>query len=380
MFGKKQDKKQDKDPAPATEPGVTSAPGSTGLSGDTKIKDWLDHPRGGPVLRAMLAEAGSDESQLKPVRGFAMKRLIPMSKGQFTEETIAQLVVKAEGYDPSAEPAVTEPARASAPEGGDGVEEIDLPEFVEVVTPGRFAGKTVIVTGAGSGIGRATASRIAREGGRVIAADVKEPGLDELIAENPDAEIVKVFADITQQAGVDAIVDTAGDRIDGLANVAGIMDNMTPLHEVSDEVWDRVMAVNATGLFKLSRAVIPAMLEAHAGAIVNVTSEAGLRGSAAGLAYTASKHAVVGITKSSAFMYGPQGIRVNAVAPGPVITGIEAGFDSALGRARIHTAMAAMPTPVGPESLAASIAFLLSDDAHNINGAILPSDGGWSAV
>ncbi|MFV0286118.1 MAG: SDR family NAD(P)-dependent oxidoreductase, partial [Demequina sp.] len=164
------------------------------------------------------------------------------------------------------------------------------------------------------------------------------------------------------------------------ANIAGIMDNMTPLHEVSDEMWDKVMAVNATGLFKLSRAVIPLMLERHAGSIVNITSEAGLRGSAAGLAYTASKHAVVGITKSSAFIYGPQGLRINAVAPGPVITGIQASFDSPMAAKRIQTAMAVLPTPVGPESLAASIAFLLSDDGHNINGVILPSDGGWSAV
>ncbi|MFW7413548.1 SDR family NAD(P)-dependent oxidoreductase [Demequina sp. SO4-18] len=375
MFGKKNDKDQTTAPEDSE---AAARPGSTGLSGDTKIKDWLAHPQGGPVLRAMLAEAGSDESQLKPVRGFAMKRLIPMSKGQFTDEAIAQLVVKAEAYDPASAPA--DPARASAPEGAGEDEEIELPEFVESITEGRFAAKTVIVTGAGSGIGRATASRIAREGGRVIAVDIKEPGLEELVAENPGADIVKVVANVTEQDDVDAIVAAAGDRIDGLANVAGIMDNMTPLHEVSDEVWDRVMAVNATGLFKLSRAVIPAMLDAHAGSIVNITSEAGLRGSAAGLAYTASKHAVVGITKSSAFMYGPQGIRVNAVAPGPVITGIEASFDSELGGRRIRTAMGAMPTPVGPESLAASITFLLSDDGHNVNGAILPSDGGWSAV
>lgn len=378
MFGKRDQKNSPsapKDEGSAAAPAPDSGSTSTGLGGDTKIKDWLAHPQGGPVLRSMLAEAGSDESQLKPVRNFAMKRLIPMSKGQFTEEIIAQLVVKAEAYDASSAPAVP-----AAPQGGATEEEIDLPEFEEVVTDGRFVGKTVIVTGAGSGIGRATASRIAREGGRVIAADINEGGLDELIGELEGADIVKVVANITKQEDVEAIVAAAGDRIDGLANVAGIMDNMTPLHEVSDEIWDRVMNVNVTGMFKLSRAVIPLMLETHAGSIVNIASEAGLRGSAAGLAYTASKHAVVGITKSSAFMYGPQGLRINAVAPGPVITGIEAGFDSVLGRSRIQTAMAVLPTPVNGDSLAASITFLLSDDGHNINGAILPSDGGWSAV
>ena len=131
---------------------------------------------------------------------------------------------------------------------------------------------------------------------------------------------------------------------------------------------------------RLSRAVLPLMLEANRGSIVNITSEAGLRGSAAGVAYTASKHAVVGITKSSAFIYGPSGIRVNAVAPGGTITNIEARFDSPMVAERIQAAMGAMPDPVEAEALAASISFLLSDDAVNLNGVILPSDGGWSAV
>jgi len=375
VFGKK---KGDDAVAPETT-ASDAAEGSTGLSGDTKIKDWLAHPQGGPILRKMLAEAGQDESQLKPVRNFAMKRLIPMSKGQFSEEKIAELVAMAEAYDPTTAPegdAPAPPAAASAPED----DEIELPDFVEKVTEGRFAGKTVIVTGAGSGIGRATASRIVREGGRVVAVDINEEGLDAFVTEHEGGDVVKVVANVTKQEDVDAVVAAAGDRIDGLANIAGIMDNMTPLHEVSDEVWDRVMAVNATGLFKLSRAVIPTMLAANAGSIVNITSEAGIRGSAAGLAYTASKHAVVGITKSSAFIYGPQGLRINAVAPGPVITGIQASFDSPMAAARIQKAMAVLPTPVGPESLAASITFLLSDDGHNVNGVILPSDGGWSAV
>jgi NAD(P)-dependent dehydrogenase (short-subunit alcohol dehydrogenase family) len=138
--------------------------------------------------------------------------------------------------------------------------------------------------------------------------------------------------------------------------------------------------VNVTGTMKLMRAVIPAMLAQGTGSIVNTSSEASLRGSSAGAAYTASKHAVVGLTKSSAFMYGPSGIRVNAVAPGAVITNIEAKFNSPLGADRVRAGMAVMTPPVAADRLAASITFLLSDDGVNVNGQNLASDGGWSAA
>ena len=113
---------------------------------------------------------------------------------------------------------------------------------------------------------------------------------------------------------------------------------------------------------------------------MNTASEAALRGSAAGVAYTASKHAVVGLTKSTAFMYGPSGLRVNAVAPGPTITNIEASFASPLGAERVQLAMTILPDAAEAEALAASITFLLSDDGVNINGVVLASDGGWSAA
>jgi NAD(P)-dependent dehydrogenase (short-subunit alcohol dehydrogenase family) len=221
---------------------------------------------------------------------------------------------------------------------------------------------------------------VAREGGRVIAVDISQERLDEFVDAHPSADVVAVRADITDDEAVASIVAAAGDRIDALANVAGIMDDMTPVGEVTDAVWKRVFAINVDGTMKLMRAVIPAMLALGKGSIVNTASEAALRGSAAGVAYTASKHAVAGLTKSSAFMYGPSGIRVNAIAPGPTITNIEATFASPLGARRVRSGFAVMPDAVESDALAASITFLLSDDGVNVNGVILPSDGGWSAA
>jgi NAD(P)-dependent dehydrogenase (short-subunit alcohol dehydrogenase family) len=361
------------------------------LTGDSSIGTWLDDPIGGPIMRELLAQGGQDAGALRPVRRLALKRLVKMSRGAFTDEMVAELVRRADAGEvpegaATADAAATDAPATGAGEGGESGEAeasataVERPEWVEQVTSGRFTGKTVIVTGAGSGIGRATASRIAREGGRVIAVDISQERLDEFVGELPDAAIVPVSGDITDDQAIAAIVEAAGERIDGLANVAGIMDDMTPVGDVTDAVWDRVFAINVTGTMKLMRAVVPAMLAVANGSIVNIASEAALRGSAAGAAYTASKHAVAGLTKSGAFMYGPSGIRVNAVAPGPTITNIEAKFASPLGAQRVRQAMALLPDAVEADALAASITFLLSDDGVNVNGVILPSDGGWSVA
>ena len=251
----------------------------------------------------------------------------------------------------------------------------------EAISNNRFAGKTAIVTGAASGIGQATALRIAKEGGKVIAADISKERLDALVEENSGLDLVPVAGDISTEETVAAVVAAAGGRIDALANVAGIMDNFAPVHEVDDELWDRDFRINVTALMRLTRAVVPHMLEHGSGSVVNVSSEAGIRGSAAGAAYTASKHAVVGLTKNSAVIYGPKGLRFNAVAPGPTMTGIVANFGSQMAAERLGPLMQAnIPTPATAAQLAASITFLLSDDGTNVNGAILASDGGWSAL
>lgn len=255
--------------------------------------------------------------------------------------------------------------------------------WTEVVTPGRFAGKTVVVTGAGSGIGRATALRIALEGGRVIGSDSNSSRLDELVREASGYDVQTVVGDVSNDVDVAEIIRMAGPAIDGLANIAGIADDFSPLHEVTDDVWDTVFRVNVTGTLRVSRAVIPIMLPAGKGAIVNIASEAAFRGSVAGVAYTASKHAVVGITRSAAVIYGPHGLRVNAVAPGTTRTNIVADFANApeLVKRRLQPLrLAIRPAAAAPDQIAAAITFLLSSDGVNLNGVILPSDGGWSAI
>ncbi|WEO77357.1 SDR family oxidoreductase [Cryobacterium sp. SO2] len=351
----------------------------TTLTGDSSVGTWLDDPTGGPILRDLLAQAGQSADALRPVRRLALKRLVKLSKGQFPPELIDDLVRRAAAGDVPVSSGTTDAPPAVAPAAA-GPAPVERPEWVERLDTGRFTGQTVIVTGAGSGIGRATASRVAREGGRVIAVDISQERLDDFVAELAGADIVPVVANITDDTAVAAILAAAGDQIDALANVAGIMDDMTPVHEVTDAVWKRVFAINVDGTMKLMRAVVPGMLARQSGSIVNVASEAALRGSAAGVAYTASKHAVVGLTKSSAYMYGPSGIRVNAVAPGPTITNIEATFASQLGAERVRAGMALLPDAVEADALAASITFLLSDDGVNVNGQVLASDGGWSVA
>lgn len=247
--------------------------------------------------------------------------------------------------------------------------------------PDRFAGRTAIVTGAGSGIGRATAVRLVQEGARVIATDIVPTRLEELSDALSGQSLVTIAGDISSEETVQAVVAAAAGRVDALANVAGIMDGFLPTAEIDDATWERVLNVNLTAVMRLTRAVLPLMLEAGAGSIVNISSEAGLRGSAAGTTYTTSKHALNGFTKSTAFFYAPKGIRCNAVAPGGVATNIEAPFTSPFAGERLGPFMQVNVPPIATaEQLAAAITWLLSDDSLNVTGIILASDGGWAAI
>ncbi|MFJ9722575.1 SDR family NAD(P)-dependent oxidoreductase [Streptomyces sp. NPDC101209] len=251
---------------------------------------------------------------------------------------------------------------------------------------GQFDGRGVIVTGAGSGIGRAAALAFAAQGARVLAADLDAKGADGVVREIEGAGGVAaaVVGDLGEQSVVDEVVRTAVERfggVDVLVNNAGIMDRMSAVADVTDAEWERVLRVNLTAPFLLTRAVLPHMLAAGRGTIVNTASEAGLRGSAAGAAYTASKHGLVGLTKSLAVMYRRQGIRANAIAPGGTATGIVVDADrTAHGPAALGPHFVNLGRVARPEEQAAAIMFLASDAASDINGVILPVDDGWSAV
>ncbi|MEU1487768.1 SDR family oxidoreductase [Streptomyces sp. NPDC005752] len=247
-------------------------------------------------------------------------------------------------------------------------------------------GRSVIVTGAGSGIGRATALLFAQEGARVVVADVDEAAALAAAEEvtRSGGTAATVIGDLRDQAVVDRVTATAVEEfggIDVLVNNAGVMDSMSAAADTGDDEWERVIGINLTAPFRLTRAALPHMLAAGKGAIVFTASEASLRGSAAGAAYTVSKHGIAGLTKSLAVMYRDQGIRSNAIAPGGTVTNIrvDAARD-AHGPGALAPYMGNVGSPARAEEQAAAIVFLASDAASNISGAILPVDNGWSAV
>lgn len=250
----------------------------------------------------------------------------------------------------------------------------------------RLTGKTIIVTGAGSGMGEAMAKLFAQEGARIVAADIRLETVERVVSDIKEAggEAIAVASDIAKPNAATELVQQALEaygKLDVLVNNAGIMDGMEGVEDISDERWDHVFAVNTTGTMRLMREAVKHFKEVKGGVILNNISIGGLNGARAGAAYTASKHAVIGLTKNTAFFYAGEGIRCNGIAPGAVETNIGQSMTNLnkFGMGRAMLGMGLNPRAGQPDEIAKLALFLVSDEASFINGAIVVADGGWSA-
>jgi NAD(P)-dependent dehydrogenase (short-subunit alcohol dehydrogenase family) len=250
----------------------------------------------------------------------------------------------------------------------------------------KLKNKVAVVTGAASGMGKAIVELFAKEGAKVIVADINFDGAKTVVAKIVEAGGIAsaVLADVSKEEDVAKMIDTAVNlygTVDILVNNAGIMDNMEAAADITDQQWERIFAVNSTSVMRATRKVMPIFLEKGSGSIVNIASIGGLYGKFAGSIYTASKHAVIGFTKSTGYMYANNGIRCNAIAPGGVMTNIQSSMTNIneFGSARTELSMATNPRFGQPEEIASATLFLASDDSSFINGTVLVVDGGWTA-
>lgn len=252
----------------------------------------------------------------------------------------------------------------------------------------KLQGKTAVVTGASSGMGREIAYHFAKEGANVIAVARRAERLNELVEQTKDFEgkVVAFSADITDKEKVERMVDEAiklFGKLDILVNNAGIMDDMSAVGDVSDEMFDKVFDVNVKSALYAMRKAVKHFEETGGGVIINVASVGGLYGGVAGATYTASKHAVVGLTKNTAFMYAMKNIRCNAICPGGIATEIgNSEFMKNInqeGAARTGIGLSLNPRFGQGSEIATVAVFLASDDSSFVNGQCIAVDGGWRA-
>ena len=250
---------------------------------------------------------------------------------------------------------------------------------------GQLAGKVALITGGSAGIGRATALMFAREGAKVVVADVVVEGGEETVGmiKKANGEAIFVKADVSQATEVEALINQAVEtygRLDCAYNNAGVEGAMVLTADYAEEEWDRVININLKGVWLCLKYEIPQMLKQGSGAIVNTSSIAGLIGFGTMPAYVASKHGVAGLTKTAALEYAKSGIRVNAVCPGSINTAMVDRMVA--GKDELRTQIIGLE-PVGrqgtPEEVAEAVVWLCSDAASFVTGHTMTVDGGWVA-